>query len=291
MKKVLSVSLGSSKRDSDSILSLGGTEIQLSRRGTDGDLRRARQLFLDFDGQVDAFGLGGTDLRVRAGGRDYYFRESLALIRGLHTPVVDGSGLKDSLERRLIISLGAGGRLRGRRVLMMCASDRFGMAEALQEQGAETVYGDLLFGLGVPVALRSLNRLAFWIRMLAPLYTRLPVRFLYPMGAEQEQRSPKGEKYFRQADIIAGDFHYIRKFMPEHLGSKTVITNTVTAADREFLHRAGVEKLLTTTPNLEGRSYGTNVLEAALVAYAGADRALHTAEYIRLIDRFNLIEI
>lgn len=250
-KHIISISLGSSARDASAVLELDGQRVRIERRGTDGDLAGARRLLEQWDGRADAIGLGGTDLYVYAGKKRYTFRESAALIANVrHTPVVDGSGLKNSLERQLIRSLAADGSLplRGSRVLLMCAVDRFGMAEALLEAGARVTFGDLIFGLNINKPLYSLKALSFWAELLAPLVTKLPVSWFYPMGREQERRVVRHPEYFRENDIIAGDFHYIKKFMPEELPGKTIITNTVTAADRKMLQRAGIQTLITTTP-------------------------------------------
>ena len=67
MKKVISISLGSSARDAEGILRLGGETISLARRGTDGDVAKVAALLEAFDGNVDAIGLGGTDLYLVAG--------------------------------------------------------------------------------------------------------------------------------------------------------------------------------------------------------------------------------
>ena len=290
-KHVISISLGSSERDAQVAVKLGDVELLVERRGTDGDFTKARQLMEEYDGKVDAMGLGGTDLYVYAGKVRYTFRESAKLVANVKsTAVLDGSGLKNSLERRLIRKLAGEGTIdfKNKKVFLVCGVDRFGMAEALQEAGAKLTFGDLLFGLGFNKPLRSLEALASWAKVLAPVVTRLPVSWLYPMGKEQQKRTPKFSQYFLENDIIAGDFHFIRKFMPEKLPGKTIITNTVTAADRAMLKEAGVKLLVTTTPSLEGRSFGTNVMEALLVALKGAKASLSADEYIELLDKYKI---
>ena len=252
---------------------------------------KARQLLEYWDGKADAIGLGGTDLYVYAGHKRYTFRESAQLISGIHkTPVLDGSGLKNSLERKLIRSLAASGEVdfKNRRVLLVCAVDRFGMAEALQEAGAKVMFGDLIFGLGIHKPLFSLQALSRWAALLAPIITKLPVSWFYPMGKEQEKRSDKHQEYFLQNDIIAGDFHYIKKFMPPEMNGKIIITNTVTEADRAMLRQAGVQLLITTTPCMEGRSFGTNVMEALLVALKGAGEPLTAGGYLQLLEQYHI---
>jgi len=53
-----------------------------------------------------------------------------------------------------------------------------------------------------------------------------------------------------------------------------------------FLRARGARYLITTTPRLSGRSFGTNVVEALLVALAG--RELGEADYLRYIDLLGL---
>jgi hypothetical protein len=49
-----------------------------------------------------------------------------------------------------------------------------------------------------------------------------------------------------------------------------------------------VRYLVTTTPRLEGRSFGTNMMEAALVAVAGKGRPLTQPELAEMIERLGL---
>src|SRR5690606_41502640 len=73
------------------------------------------------------------------------------------------------------------------------------------------------------------DALPIWI--IAPIAVRLPLSVLYPTGERQEQIVPKHGRFFAWADVIAGDWHYIRRHMPPSLGGKVILTNTVTAED------------------------------------------------------------
>jgi hypothetical protein len=44
-----------------------------------------------------------------------------------------------------------------------------------------------------------------------------------------------------------------------------VITNTTTRDDMILLKERGISKVITTTPDMGGRSFGTNVIEALMV--------------------------
>ncbi len=73
-------------------------------------------------------------------------------------------------------------------------------------------------------------------------------------------------------------------YMPQDMTGKWIITNTTTRADVEDMRSRGVELMVTSTPRLEGRSFGTNVMEATMVALKGASGPLSEAEYIELLD-------
>lgn len=288
MKRVVSISLGSSKRDHQAVEEFGGQTFSIERIGTDGDQEKAVRLIRELDGKVDAFGLGGTDLYIYAGNRRYAFRHSARIAAAAAlTPVVDGSGIKNTLERRVVSFLAArhGMTFTGRKALVVCAVDRFGLAEALAGAGADTVFGDLLFGLGLPIPIRSTESLARLARVVAPVITWLPTSWFYPTGAKQQETRPRFGQYFAEADYIAGDFHFIRRYMPPALPGKTIITNTVTKDDEALLQAAGVATLVTTTPEMGGRSFGTNILEGVLVALAGKrPEQLSPADYGRMLD-------
>jgi hypothetical protein len=282
-KLVVGVSIGSSRRDHRVEVELGGDSFIVERRGTDGDLAAAEALIRELDGKAAAIGLGGLDVFVYAGGRRYALRDGLRLMRAaVRTPVVDGSGLKNTLERETISTLDQGILpWAGRRVLMVLSVDRFGMAEALVEAGAKVTFGDLPFGLGVPIPLHSLAAVSTLARVLMPVVSNLPIGWLYPTGKSQEKRSPDDWRcrYLKDAEVIAGDFHYIARYLPRDVTGKIFVTNTTTAADVDELKSRGAAALITTTPRFGGRSFGTNVMEALLVARAGAHGELPAAEY------------
>jgi hypothetical protein len=73
--------------------------------------------------------------------------------------------------------------------------------------------------------------------------------------------------------------------MPYRMDGKIVATNTTTPGDIELFRQAGVKYLVTSTPVLEGRSFGTNMMEAALVAAADKGRKLTYSEINELLEQ------
>jgi len=291
MKRVVSVSLGSSRRDHKVEVNLLNEHFLIERLGTDGSLVTARKLISALDSKVSAIGLGGIDLYLIAGGKKYVIRDARYLAKAAKiTPVVDGSGLKHTLERETIKYLEEKGyKLSSKKVLVVSGVDRFGMAEAFCQLGSNVIFGDLMFALKLPfqikiTSLKSLQKIA---SLLLPLLCNLPFELLYPTGKRQEKITPRYQEVYQWADVIAGDFLLIKKFLPPSLPDKMIITNTTTKEDVELLRKCGVKYLVTTTPEFEGRSFGTNVMEAVLVALANSSTPLEEQEYYSLLQKLN----
>jgi hypothetical protein len=239
---------------------------------------------------VDAFGVGGADLGMMVDKKWYPLYSVQKMVRFVkQTPLVDGAGLKNTLENKLAPfvdkNIGDYVQQRGKKVLVTSGADRWGMSKSFIDAGYETVFGDLMFGLGLPFAVRSEASLKFLAGLLMPIAGRLPFEWVYPTGEKQEVRIPKWEKYYHWGTVIAGDCHYVKRHMPDDMQGKVIATNTTTPEDVALFKKLGVKYLVTSTPVLEGRSFGTNMMEAALVAISGKNRPLTAAEYNELLDK------
>ena len=286
MKRAVSVSLGSSGRDKTVTVELLGQGVILQRLGTDGDEAKAKAIFESMDGEADAFGVGGVELALTLPWKEYPLRSGANLVRVIRkTPYTDGHHLKTVLESRVMRFADSrlSGKLPDRKVFMVEGVSRWGMTRSFIEAGYECVFGDLMFALGIPLPLRTLAGLERAAKLLLPVVSRLPISMLYSTGDDQKRNVPKYERYFHEASIVAGDWLYIRKHMPADMEGKAVVTNTTTEEDVGFMKSRGVRFLVTTTPVLDGRSFGTNAFEAALIAAAGLGRTLSDAELDAII--------
>lgn len=290
MKRAVSISIGSSKRDKAVEVELLGEKVSIERIGTDGDMEKAAQLYKELDGKVDAFGVGGADLGVMVEDKWYPLYSVQSMVRFIqHTPVVDGAGLKNTLENRLAATIdsriGDYVQQMGKKAFVTLGVDRWGMTTSFVNAGYECIFGDLMFGLGLPFAVRTLGSLKTLASIMMPIAGRLPFEWIYPTGEKQEKRVPKWEKYYQWGTVIAGDCHYVKRHMPDRLDGKVIATNTTTTADVEAFRQAGVKYLVTSTPVLEGRSFGTNMMEAALVAVSGKGRELTRDELNQILNQ------
>lgn len=272
-RRVVSVSLGSSRRDHEAELAVGGVTVSVARRGTDGDVEAAVRLIGELDGTVDAIGLGGLDVHVWVGEEHFVLADGMRLLGAARrTPVVDGSLLKRSMEPMAVRWLSAHGPvpLSGLPVLMASALDRWGMSEALEAAGCAVTYGDLMLFAGIPYPVAGLAQVRRVARRLAGEMVKLPIHMVYPTGRAQDVESRcRFPEAFAAASLLAGDFPLLRRDLPERLDGKAILTNTTTAADRADLAARGARWLFLTTPLVDGRSFGTNAVEAAVVAVLG----------------------
>ena len=278
IKHVVSVSLGSAAGDFVREISLAGQTVRLTREGTNGDMDRARRRIEELDGTIDALGLGGIDISLSVGDQVFPIGDGLRLAQSAKkTPVVDGSGLKNTLERRVVRVLAEAGHLtQDSRVLMVSALDRFGMAASFVEMGCPCVFGDLIFNIGLDFPLTTLAEVEDLARKYKSRLLSVPFHLLYPTGAAQDARSadPRYAKYYDAADVIAGDGHLILRHLPPTLPpGKGIVTNTTRPHSLQRLADAGAAWVATTTPELGGLSGGTNLMEAALVAVIGLPAA------------------
>ncbi|MDP1715489.1 MAG: hypothetical protein Q8L41_12165 [Anaerolineales bacterium] len=297
MKKILSISIGSSSRDHNTRHVFLGQEFEITRQGTNGDVNKATQLYREMDGKVDAFGVGGAGFYLQVADRRYYFREPKKFRNAIKiSKVGDGSRVKGLLEKRAFMALEKylnekeGRSLKGMTALQTTVMERYGMGKAMVEAGLNVTFGDFMFALGLPFPMKTLGQARLLAAVFLPIISLMPFAWLYPLGSEQDKPpQPKWKKYYERSQIIAGDFLQIRQHMPDDLTGKIIVTNTTTSKNVEELKKRNLHILVTVTPRLEGRSFGTNVMEATLLALMDKPESDVTeADFLDLIERIPL---
>ena len=102
MKRAVSISIGSSKRDKAVEVTMLGEKVSIERLGTDGDMEAAALKYKELDGKVDAFGVGGADLGLMVDNKWYPLYSVRPMVRYVkNTPIVDGVGLKNTLGKQV----------------------------------------------------------------------------------------------------------------------------------------------------------------------------------------------
>ena len=240
MKKVVSVSLGSSDRDHETEVRILGKNVHIQRVGVDGDFDRAAKLFRELDNRVDVLSLGGAEFGINFENRYFPLRAVSPLIANLATPVVDGSAVRGVVERNLASFLceRLGNEIPRKRVFFCVSTARWDLVLGFHDAGFDKLFGDPGFVAGIPFTATQ-----FWLARLTghiclPFVVRLPFKWLYPTGKQQHINRPKFKKWFDWTDVIADDFHYIKRHLPERIDGKIIVTNTTTDQDRQMLRQS-----------------------------------------------------
>lgn len=282
MLRVVSVSLGTTRRDFREKLELPLGKIVVERVGCQGNFALAAQVLTFLDGKVAALGLAGVNLDYYVGTRRTPCpagRRLASLV--LKTPLVDGSGWKQIIEPLAVEVLQKYGiALPGKTALVVSVLDRYWLAETLSRAGCKVLAGDPLFGLKLPLVLplSLFTRIARWT---VPFLSYLPIDFLYPLGSAQEKAGRIWSPFVHQVDIIAGNWHFIRRYLLPYLSkNKILITCGTNREDLQLLKQLGMKYLISTTPLWKTGCPSANTVEAVLVALGAKKEDLNT--YINL---------
>jgi len=282
MKKILCISLGSSSRDYHFETAFLGHHVEITKKGTDGSYQKALALVRESDGNVDAISLGSMQLHLECGGRRYVHQLTQHLVRTAHkTIIVDGSGIRNTLERWAVrlIAHEKPDIFNKKNVLVLCGLHNYALADVLSEFTNSLSFADPMLHFRLPLVLHSFRALALYGHLTLPYFAKHSYGHFYPTGRRQDTIKPAlRKKIFEQADIIAGDFHYIRHYSPEKLRNKTILTNYVTEQDTADLKERGVTTLITVAPRIADYAVDVDVLEALFLVTAKKDWSTMTRD-------------
>jgi predicted amino acid dehydrogenase len=294
MRKVVSISLGSSERDYEFSAEFFGRAFHVRRIGCDGDVDLARRMVREHDGQVDAIGLAGMAVEFRVGRRVYRHRPTLRVARAArYTPVVGGRGLRRVVDRWAVADLAEREKelFHRRNVLFMSGIANWDLVEGLREHTDSLTFGDPILHFGAPTPLRGVQALEGYARVAMPLLTRRPYVSFFPRGPAGENLQIRMLRpWVQRADIVVGDLSLIRHYCPSDMRNKVVLTDSIDDEALADLRQRGVRVVCSTMPSIGGaRSIGLGVLQAIMVANLDKRPATITADdYMDLVRELNL---
>ncbi len=291
-KKIISISLGPSIDNYAFTTRLFGEEFYVQRFGTDGDAPRARQMVAQFDGQADAIGLGGMNITLRVGRRTFVHRYTQHIANGAQsTPVVDGTHLKNTLERWAIsqVARKQPELFQHRQIFVLSGVHHYALAQVLRRFTDRIIFGDPIFHLNLPIALNSFRQLERYADWVLPRLCQGPHGRLYPVGPAPQHSTPRGERYFTAANVIVGDIAYLRRYAPNDLRRKIVVTNSLSTADLERLKEQGAQSVVNLTPAFSDQHplVDLNVIEAMFTSLLDRPATeLTDDDYLDLVSRW-----
>ena len=189
-----------------------------------------------------------------------------------HTPVVDGSGVRDGLERWAVMLADRAqpGIFAEKIILMTPGLNHAGLIDELNKHSRTIRYADpfVFFNLPNFPLVGSRQTLEQAAGLTLDRLHDAPFRRLHPLAGTPHAHRP--ESPFHSADILAGDIGAIRRYAPALLKHKTVVVEYATAEDLEDLRERGVSIVVTLMPSLDGKGelgrWSAATIEAVLVA-------------------------
>jgi predicted amino acid dehydrogenase len=252
-------------------LSLLGEQIEIRQLGCGGDLAAMADRIRELDGKVDAIALQDVARSLRLGHERVAHEDAARLFDNAEkTPVVDGSGVRDAMERWAVrlADKAQPGIWSRKRILMSPGLNRVGLAQALAQYSEEIRYADPFIYMNLPSvpgvgSVRTLNLATGATLSQLQDYS---FRRLFPQAGTPKQ--PRSAQPFEWADVIAGSIGAIRRYAPRQLTHKTVVVENASDEDVEDLKARGVSIVVTTMPSLGQplARLGGSAFEACLVA-------------------------
>ena len=271
MKKVVTVTLGSSKQDFDFQTDFLGERFSVKRMGADGDHRKAWEMLRRQQASADAIGVGETSDHYHVGLRTIINRETEKLTKVVtRVPVTTGSTLRRLLQVRAVrhVQKELGGYFNNNRVLFLSGMRNYEIAVALSDYTKNLSFADPVFQAGSPMLLSSLAQLELYARGNELVAGQTPFRLL--------EKSLAGLKNMRVANamskshLIVGTFGEIKAIgTVANLEGKTIITSAVHDDQLAFYKQCKVNLVIDVSPNLFGRVVGVATLEAMILAHLG----------------------
>jgi len=268
MKKVVTVTLGSSKQDFEFKTEFLGQSFSVKRMGADNDTGKAWELMRRQQATVDAIGLGEIGDHYQVGLRTVVNKETQRLLNVVtRIPATTGATLRRLLQVRAVrhVQKELGNYFNNNLILFLSGMRNYDMAVALSDYSKNLSFADALFQTGAPAMLTSLEQLE--------LFAKGSEWMLSGKSGEMLEASMSGFKGKRIASVaakshvIVGTFAEIKAIgNPSNLEGKTLITSAVDDERMAFFTKCKVNLVVDVSPKLFDKVVGVNTIEAMILA-------------------------
>ena len=279
MKKIVSISLGSSKNEYELNVKFMGQDFNIKHFGTDGDLDKAEKLLRQWDNKVDAIGLGSVQFpKVLAptAPQDEKSKKFLELASQISTPTTTGKTLRSvSFEWAFHhIQFVEGNYFNNNRMLFFDGLLQYKFAQVMSAFTDNMTFADPVLKNGIPKFLNSINDLELYANKLHSVLQFVPSkRIVKTAKGLIDLNGYLMKRAMQKAHVLLVPFYdfyeYLSNTTVEDLAGKTVITSTVYDDRIEFLKERGVDVIIDVTPMPFEKIVGVNVLEAMVLAALG----------------------
>lgn len=291
MKKVTTVSLGSSKQDFEFETQFLGQRFQVRRMGADDDIGRAWELMRRQQAECDAIGLGEVGDHYHVGQDTRIDKETQRLLKVVtRVPATTGATLRRLLQVRAVrhVHNTLGHYFANNLVLFLSGMRNYDMAVALSDYTPNLRFADALAQTGAPTLLTSLLQLELYAKGSGLLLSGRPGEMLEAALSGFKRSRLAAEVALAQ--VIVGTFHELEQVgSAKNLAGKTVITSAVDEPRLAFFKRCKVNLVVDVSPQLFDRVVGTNVIEAMILATLDKPaEAVSDDDFLEIIDELGL---
>ncbi len=271
MKKVVTVTLGSSKQDFAFETDFLGHRFGVQRLGADNDTGKAWELMRRAQATVNAVGLGEIGDHYQVGLRTVVNKETQRLLNVVtRVPATSGATLRRLLQVRAVrhVQHALGSYFNNNLVLFLSGMRNYDMAAALSDYTPNLSFADALFQTGAPAMLTSLEQLELYAKGSKWALSGKPGELLEASLASFKRKRASAE--VAKSHVIVGTFAELKAVGgAANLAGKTLITSAVDDERLAYFTKCKVNLVIDVSPKLFDRVVGVNVIEAMILAALG----------------------
>jgi len=291
MKKVVTVSLGSSKQDFSFETTFLGQPFQVQRMGADDDMTQAWELMRRQQVHADAIGLGEVGDHYHVGQDTRINKETQRLLHVVtRVPATTGATLRRLLQVRAVryVQNELGSYFNNNLVLFLSGIRNYDMAVAMSDYTPNLKFADALAQTGTPKMLTSLTQLELYAKGSDWALSGRPGEILEAALGEFKANRIAAE--VAKSHVIVGTFHELKEVgNAKNLAGKTVITSAVDDTRLAFFKQCKVNLVVDVSPQLFDRVVGTNVIEAMILAALGKPpESVSDDDFAEIIDELDI---
>lgn len=271
MKKVITVTLGSSKKDFEFKTRFLGQEFSVQRLGADRDSSKAWELMRRQQANADAIALSDTVDHYHVGLRTVVNKESQRLMQVVtRVPVTTGASLRRLLQVRAVrhVQKELGHYFNNNLVLFLSGMRNYDMAVALSEYTRNLSFADPVFHAGSPLLLTSLEQLEIYAKGKELIPDIVPGEFLKSVLRTVKNKIVANA--VAKSHVIVGTFREIQAVAAGgNLEGKTLITSAIDDEALAFFTKHKVNLVVDVSPKLFDKVVGISTITAMILASMG----------------------
>ena len=275
MKKVVTVTLGSSKKDFEFKTKFLGQEFSVQRMGADRDSGKAWELMRRQQANADAIALSDMVDHYHVGLRTVVNKESQRLMQVVtRVPVTTGASLRRLLQVRAVryVQKELGHYFNNNLVLFLSGMRNYDMAVALSDYTKNLSFADPVFQAGSPLLLSSLDQLELYAKGKELIPNIVPGKFLKSVLSTLKNKIVANA--VGKSHVIVGTFREIQAVASGgNLEGKTLITSAVDDEALAFFTKHKVNLVVDVSPKLFDKVVGISTITAMILAATGKPEA------------------